>query len=172
MRNSRLLERKAKLKTAPFLQMRDIRAMKGYLLQCIGIDGMDIALKELISVYVETAKTLFPRVAAYVGVSPPISNIEWASLDIPQRGETDDGIRYFKHGYGVKMNDGSRRIDIDLGAAGEMDGFDAWRLFDFATQNKIDTPYSGYKDVEKAIETAVQEGELEFSGYILFYRSR
>ncbi|MFK7845348.1 MAG: hypothetical protein AB8G77_08610 [Rhodothermales bacterium] len=133
---------------------------------------MDTALQELVSAYVETAKTLFPRVAAYVGVSLPISNIEWASFDIPQSGETDDGIVYFKHGFGVGMNDGSRRIDIDLGAAGEMDGFDAWRLFDFAKQNKIDTPYSDYKDVEKAIETALQAGELEFSGYILFYRSR
>ncbi len=97
--------------------------------------SMNSDLDELISKYVDVAAAMFPRVAEHLGVSPPISNMKWANLNVQQRGSTTDGINYFKHGYGVAMTDGKRKIDLDIGENGEINGFDGWRLFDFAERN-------------------------------------
>lgn len=132
---------------------------------------MNSDLDELITKYVEVAAELFPRVAEHLGASPPVSNIEWACLGVPQRGRTPDGINYFKHGFGVAMTDGKRKIDLDLGENGEINGFDAWRLFDFAEGNKISTSFGSLEDIETAIDEAVASGELTYSGYTLYYRA-
>ncbi|MEO1020009.1 MAG: hypothetical protein AAFY56_20315, partial [Pseudomonadota bacterium] len=76
---------------------------------------MNSDLDDLITKYVDVAAELFPSVAEHLGASTPISNMDWASLGVPQRGSTPDGIDYFKHGYGVAMTDGRRKIDLDLG---------------------------------------------------------
>ena len=131
---------------------------------------MDRALDELIARYVDVAADLFPRVAEHLGVSIPVSNMEWTCLDLPQRGSTPDGIDYFKHGYGVAMSNGDYKIDLDLGDKGEINGFDAWRLFDFAKGSKIQTPFGSHKEIETAIKQAVDSGELKYSGYFLYYR--
>ncbi|BDM81436.1 DUF6896 domain-containing protein [Acaryochloris marina] len=131
---------------------------------------MDKALDELILSYVKCAESLFCRVASHLQLSLPISNRDWACLGIAQRGETEDGVKYFKHGYGVAMDDGSHYADLDLGDAGQTNGFDAWRLFDYAEQNKVDTPYKSVEEVEQAIKRAFQKDEIRFSGYILYYR--
>ena len=34
------------------------------------------------------------------GIPLPATNTDWAATDIPQRGEVEGGIPYFKHGYG------------------------------------------------------------------------
>lgn len=68
------------------------------------------------------------------------------------------------------MDDGSHYADLDLGDAGQTNGFDAWRLFDYAEQNKVDTPYKSVEEVEQAIKRAFQKDEIRFSGYILYYR--
>ena len=131
---------------------------------------MNNVLDELITKYVDVAAALFPRVAEHLGAPTPISNLEWAGLGVPQRGSTPDGINYFKHGYGVAMTDGKRKIDLDLGDKGEINGFDAWRLFDFAEGNEIPTPFSSHKEIEIALQEAVDSGELTYSGNILYYR--
>ena len=131
---------------------------------------MNSDLDELITKYVDVAAELFPRVAEHLGASIPISNMEWACLGVPQRGSTPDGVKYFKHGYGVAMTDGRRKIDIDLGEEGEINGFDAWRLFDFAEGNEFPTSFASHKEIETAIKDAVDSGELTYSGHILYYR--
>lgn len=131
---------------------------------------MNRDLDELIAKYVDVAAEMFPGVAKHLGASPPISNTEWACLDVPQSGVTFDGTQYFKHGYGIVMKDGNREIDLDLGEKGEINGFDAWRLFDFAERNKIATPFGSHKEIETAMQEAVDSGELAYSGYILYYR--
>lgn len=131
---------------------------------------MNRDLNELITRYVDVAAELFSSVAEHLGTTPPIPNMEWASLDVPQRGSTPDGINYFKHGYGVTMTDGKRKIDLDLGENGEINGFDAWRLYDFAERNNIPTSFGSHTELETAIQEAVDSGELTYSGYILYYR--
>ena len=132
---------------------------------------MDKALDDLITRYVDVAADLFPKVAEHLGVSIPISNMEWTCLDVPQRGSTPDGIDYFKHGYGVAMSNGEYKIDLDLGGKGEINGFDGWRLFDFAECSRIQTSFGSHKEIEFAIQQAVNSGELTYSGYILYYRA-
>ena len=131
---------------------------------------MDKPLDDLISAFTETAASLFPRVARHLGASQPISNIEWACLEVPQKGETSDGVKYFKHGYGVSMYDGHRTINMDVGNNGEIDGIDPGRLFDFAKENGIATPFRNYSDIEPAIKQATEAGELKYSGDILYFR--
>ena len=131
---------------------------------------MDKALDDLISDYVDVASRLLPRVAKHLGVSLPITSIEWACLGVPQHGRTPDGVDYFKHGYGVAMKDVRHSIDLDLGENGEINGFDAWRLFDFAQGSDIQTPFGSHQEIETAIKEAERSGELAYSGYILYYR--
>jgi len=131
---------------------------------------MDKALDELITQYVDAAARVFPRVAEHLGVPVSITNVEWASLDVPQHGSTADGIDYFKHGYGVAISDGKHKIDVDLGENGEINGFDAWRLFKFAQDNGIQTPFGSLAEIDSAIQEAVDSNELTYSGYLLYYR--
>ena len=70
------------------------------------------------------------------------------------------------------MADGKYKIDLDLGENGEIDGFDAWRLFGFAQDSKIETSFGTHKEVESAMQEAVEYGELTYSGYILYYRKK
>lgn len=132
---------------------------------------MDSALIDLISRYVSVAEDLFPRLAAHVGVQLPISNKDWACLGIEQRGETADGVKYFKHGFGVAMKDSSQSIELDLGAEGQFDGFDAWRLHDFAERNDIVIPYTDHRSLKAAMERAADAGQLRYSEDGLYYRA-
>ena len=130
---------------------------------------MEIALRDLISAYVETAEELFPRVAAHLGASLPISNVDWVCLRVEQIGETEDGIKYFEHGFGVNMDDGTRRIEFDLGTGGEMNGFDAWRLFYFAEVNGIKTRFRNAAEVQAAMDCAEKAGRLVHEKHKLYY---
>ena len=131
---------------------------------------MERMLDELITKYVDVAAQLFPRVAEYLGLELPITREEWASLGVPQRGETSDGIEYFKHGYGVALKGGKYKIDLDLGKNGEINGFDAWRLFDFAEGNVLQVPFGSHREIESALKDAEISGDLICS-YSLYYRA-
>ena len=49
------------------------------------------------------------------GIKQPITNIEWACMDIPQLGKLIGGIPYFKHGFGgvlsFKLKGGAEKAD-------------------------------------------------------------
>lgn len=126
-------------------------------------------LQELIDAYRAKASELIPLLSEALGFKLPITNTEWVGLDIPHRGQTSDGLKYFKHGYGVAIKFDGGEIDIDFGDKGEYDGFDGWRLFRFAETNHIRTPYKDFHEVEADIEDALAKGQLRYSGYILYY---
>lgn len=130
---------------------------------------MKTELLNIINDYQAAIENLFPRVANHLKVELPITNTEWTCIKAEQRGETPDGIKYFIHGYGIAMNDGKVKVDFDLGNKGQINGFDAWRLADFVDKNSIKTKFGDDKDIEKAIKEAEASGELEYSGYILYY---
>ncbi|MBV1909345.1 MAG: hypothetical protein KUG78_08480 [Kangiellaceae bacterium] len=130
---------------------------------------MNKDLLKLIDKYNDAVKLLFPRVAEHLAVKLPISNTEWTGIGAEQRGETPCGIKYFIHGYGIAMNDGKVKVDFDLGDSGQINGFDAWRLESFVEENNIKTNLSSGKDIEAAIKLAEADGDVIFSGYILYY---
>lgn len=132
---------------------------------------MKTELRDLIEAYRSKAAELVPRLAKALGIKLPVTNSEWAGLDIPYRGKTAVGLEYFKHGYGVAIRYDGGSIDVDFGDEGEYDGFDAWRLFRFAEESKFRTPYVAHSQVEADMKEAEATGELRFSGYILYYVS-
>ena len=66
------------------------------------------------------------------------------------------------------MNDGSTRVDFDLGSNGQINGVDAWKLADFIKDNNIESSLTG-KRIEKAIRGAVATGDMECGDYPLHY---
>ena len=130
---------------------------------------MERVLSDLITQYVDVAARFFPRVAAHLDVVTPIKNMDWAMLGAARRGETPDGLKYLRHGFGVRMSDDSIGIDLDLGDAGQIDGFDAWRLFDFAKQNDIVIPYKDESALDAELRRLAKQGDLRRRGK-LYYR--
>ena len=130
---------------------------------------MNAELHRIIVQYQDTVKKLFPRVAAHLNVQLPITDRQWAVINAKQRGETPDGIKYFKHGYGIRMYDGNVEVDFDLGDKSQIDGFDAGRLSDFVEMNHIETSLKTWDAIGAAIKEAESAGELIFSGYLLYY---
>ena len=77
-------------------------------------------LQELIDAYRAKASELIPLLSEALGFKLPITNTEWVGLDIPHRGQTSDGLKYFKHGYGVAIKFDGGEIDIDFGDKASM----------------------------------------------------
>lgn len=51
---------------------------------------------------------------------------------IPVNGKLLDGTEYWFHGVSCSITNTSYIIDFDFGADGIIDGFDAWRLWEYA----------------------------------------
>ena len=130
---------------------------------------MNPDLEEVITSYQSEIANLFPKVANFLGVKIPITNKQWTGIDVEQRGVTDDGIKYFIHGYGIAMNDGNTIVDFDLGDKGQIDGFDSWRLWGFIEKNNIETSIKSESELKDLINEAEKNKELSYSGYILYY---
>lgn len=126
-------------------------------------------LRELIEAYRSKASELIPRLSESLGFELPMANNEWAGFNIPQRGQTAEGLHYFKHGYGVAVKYDGGEIDIDFGDNGEYDGFEGNRLFRFAVENNIRIPYGNAQELVADIKEAESKGEVWYSGYILYY---
>lgn len=126
-------------------------------------------LRQLIDAYCAKASELIPHLANAIKFKLPISNINWALLDIPCRGKTADGLEYYKHGYGVAIKYDGGEIDIDFGSQGEYNGFDAYRLMSFAEENNIPILYDNFRELESDFKDAEKKGQLRYSGYILYY---
>ena len=130
---------------------------------------MNRELERVIRLYQEAVADLFPKVAAFLDVELPITNIEWTGVEAEQRGITDDGIKYFMHGYGIAMDSGEVVVDFDLGDRGQIDGIDPWRLWSFIGDNNIDTQIQSETELKALVKEAEERRELFDSGYILYY---
>lgn len=103
------------------------------------------------------------------GFARPTSNVEWATRESPYRGILRTGFKYYKHGFGCSVDGPDWGVDFDFGEKGQIDGFDAWRLFAFARARLGTYGFASEKDIEGCVKAAAEADELEFSGYILFY---
>lgn len=98
-----------------------------------------------------------------LGVRRPASGDEWVTIC----GETGlyharwvNGVGVYSHGYGVELDFGALTIDFDWGDAGEPDGFDVWRLWNFANRNPVAAPCPARAAVRAWVEAAAAAGEL------------
>ena len=103
------------------------------------------------------------------GIARPPSNTDWVGTDIPQRGELEGGVRYFKHGYGCAVHLATGTVDCDFGAQGEIAGFDAWRLASFAGDRLSAYGFVDEDALTECFKAEVAAGSLVYSGYILYY---
>ena len=70
----------------------------------------------------------------------------WRDKKIPQRGKLTEEISYQLHGNGCMLEYPNTCIDFDFSPDGRTDGFDAWRLYNFACE-KGET-YKKFKNLE------------------------
>jgi len=103
------------------------------------------------------------------GIPRPPTNTDWVGTDIPQHGELEGGIRYFKHGYGCAISLPTGAVDFDFGEHGEIDGFDAWRLASFAGAKLSEYGFADEDALNECFKAEVAAGSLVYSGYILYY---
>jgi hypothetical protein len=93
----------------------------------------------------------------------PNSNREWVSICgdyglYKLRGI--NGIGVYTHGYGIELIFDDITIDFDWGDAGEPDGFDTWRLWNFVNINKLDVACEACSQIGAWLEEAYRDGEL------------
>jgi hypothetical protein len=105
------------------------------------------------------------------GVPRPDSTMDWVANGLPGSGTLASGEQYRKHGFGCafRFADGAS-VDFDFGEAGQIDGVDPHRLWAVAGQRPGQYGFSSREDFLSVFEQAVSVGELQFSGYILYYK--
>lgn len=100
-----------------------------------------------------------------LGVKLPTSNREW----VYHSGEVGlhnvrrvNGVEVCTHGYGIWLIFPDLDIDFDWGDHGEPDGFDVWRLWNFARCNRLRFGFGEltHKLVGVWVEEACRRGEL------------
>jgi hypothetical protein len=77
------------------------------------------------------AASLFEK---HKGIAPS-DLVYWKQADLPREGFIDpkQNIEYCFHGIGCRVNLLDGEVDWDFGHNGRLDGFDAWRLWRFAS---------------------------------------
>jgi uncharacterized protein DUF6896 len=94
------------------------------------------------------------------GIPQPQSNVGWALNGIPNIGALTAGGTYRKHGYGCTVETSAGEVDFDFGSRGEVDGFDAWRLWLFADARREAFGVLGEAQIRESLEVAHERGEL------------
>ena len=69
-----------------------------------------------------------------------------------------NGFKIRPHGIGMAINMGKTKIDFDFGENGEIDAFDAYRLFNFIKANKIESSFKTEEEIQTEISKAVNMG--------------
>jgi hypothetical protein len=98
-----------------------------------------------------------------LGLPLPTSNRQWATFCADcglHRISSINGIGVYAHGYGIELIFDDLTIDFDWGDAGEPDGFDAWRLWNFIRLNKLDVACESHLQMISWLEEAHQRGEV------------
>src|SRR5262245_24256312 len=98
-----------------------------------------------------------------LGVRLPASNREWVTICAESglyKVRRVNGLGVYAHGFGIELTLDGLTIDFDWGDAGEPDGFDAWRVWNFVQVNKIAADCGGYDQVRSWLEEAAVRDEL------------
>lgn len=135
---------------------------------CQTFGRMNNNLARLISDY-QASVRMAVQLMQKSGIRLPATNTDWTATDVPQRGELQGGITYFKHGYGCAVKLPAGTVDFDFGERGEIDGFDAWRLIGFAGSRLSEYGFASEALLNECFKAEVAAGSLVYSGYILHY---
>jgi hypothetical protein len=98
-----------------------------------------------------------------LGLRLPALNREWVTICARSglyKVRRVNRLGVYAHGYGIELTLDGVTIDFDWGDAGEPDGFDAWRLWNFVQANKIAADCGGYAQVRSWLEEAATRGDL------------
>ena len=129
---------------------------------------MDSRLKQLIDNYLDSVRVAVALLEE-AGIPRPASDRAWATNGISGTGALRGGATYRKHGYGCKVHLASGSVDFDFGRAGQIDGFDRWRLADFAGNRLAAFGFNSPDEFEQIFNKEVGSGKILSSGYILHY---
>ncbi|MNG70255.1 hypothetical protein D3C73_125650 [compost metagenome] len=103
------------------------------------------------------------------GIKMPSSRNEWIEYNIPNTGELDGGVKYYKHGAGCRVELNSGGVDFDFGGWGEVGGFNSWWLKNFAGKNLKAYDFISYDDISDHLNKAFDDGELIFPDHDLYF---
>ena len=93
----------------------------------------------------------------------PSSTLDFITRCIPiirSKEYSNGGYKIRPHGFGMEINIDGTIIDFDFGEKGEINGFDAWRLYHFVKSNNIKTSLNAENKIEAAIESSLLEGKI------------
>jgi hypothetical protein len=122
------------------------------------MDFMTPELQNLIVAY-QRAVASAVKLLQDAGVALPASAQEWSTSG-PRNGRLGLDARFQKHGFGCKVHVGDAVTDFDFGPNGEIDAFDAWRLFRFAGDHGWVLPYSTHRELDVLLLELEKDGKL------------
>jgi hypothetical protein len=126
-------------------------------------------LQSLISDFVATVARRFAQLQREAGVAAPESSTAWATNGL-KKGILSDGAAYSKHGVGCLIEASAGGVDFDFGDRGEIDGFDAWRLVQFAEISRGRHAITDKKKLEALLDSALAAGEIEKRGSLYYVK--
>lgn len=95
----------------------------------------DNTLLSLIKEYISTAEKAVGMLRNTYNVVDLLS--AWRQGIIPSMGQMPSGLCFQFHGIGCTFESNEVAVDVDFGPNGRCDGFDAWRLLEFARNGRI-----------------------------------
>lgn len=98
-----------------------------------------------------------------LGIRLPATNSDWFRICMEfglYKIHHVKDIPIYAHGFGIELVLDELTIDFDWGDAGEPDGFDAWRLWNFIKVNRIEVGCESHSQVQLWLEEAADLGEL------------
>src|SRR5687768_10424986 len=131
---------------------------------------MDERLRLLIRDF-HVAVAIVLRALEHAGVPRPKSADDWAGYRLEST-QLAGGFVIRKHGYGCEANSAGLHVDFDFGANGETDGFDVYRLWDFAEGKGYDYGFDSEDHLVAVFKEAISAGEILHDGYINHYLAR
>lgn len=129
---------------------------------------MDSRLKHLIDEYLDAVR-LAVALLEEAGIPRPASARAWTTTGISGTGTLRDGATYRKHGHGCEVHLASGSVDFDFGKAGQINGFDAWRLAEFAGNRLAAFGFNSRDELEHVFKAEVESGKISTSDYTLHY---
>ncbi len=133
-------------------------------------DGMNEKLVRLIADFQENVHIAL-KLMQRSGIQMPFSRNDWIESNIPNTGELDGGVKYYKHGAGCLIKLSTGDIDFDFGVQGEVGGFNFWWLIRFAGKKLTAYGFRNEDEVAEYLDDALDKGELICPDHDLYYIS-